>query len=125
MESIKLFFNFFNPTICLFDFILFPLHISDLNYVEEIKGYTISQRNRAVMVDQRNYTYQKNNKKGNRIFWVCSEKGHKGLKKGCMARASTSGNYIMKLGGTHNHEVNPNVVDSMLLNSENDPLRKE
>ena len=125
MEFIKLFFNFFNLTFCLFDFILFPLHISDLNYVEEIKGYTISQRNRAVMVDQRNYTYQKNNKKGNRIFWVCSEKGHKGLKKGCMARASTFGNYIMKLSGIHNHEVNPNVVDSMLLNSETDPLRKE
>jgi len=90
MEFIKLFFNL---TFCQFDFILFPLHISDLNYVEEIKGYTISQRNRAVMVDQRNYTYQKNNKKGNRIFWVCSEKGHKGLKK----RMHGKGIHIWKL----------------------------
>ena len=33
-------------------------------------------------------------------------------------------NYIMKLGGIHNHEANPNVVNKM-LNSNVDPLKKD
>jgi len=103
----------------LFDFIqYFPLHFSDLNYVEEIKGYTVSTQGRAVLVDQRNYTYNKSSKQGNRIFWCCSQK----KAKKCKGRASTYGNYIMKLGGTHNHEPNPNVVDKM-LNTKIDPLQ--
>ena len=100
-------------------FIHFSLHISDLNYVEEIKGYTISTHGRAVLVDQRNYTYNVNRKKANRTFWVCAYRHKK-----CMARASTCGNYIMKLSAEHNHEPNPNVVDK-ILNSEIDPLKKD
>ena len=103
----------------LFGFIYFPLHISDLNYVEEIKGYTVSSHGRAVLVDQRNYTYNMQRKKANRTYWICSY-----AHKKCKGRASTYENYIMKLGGTHNHEANPNVVDKM-LNSEIDPLKKD
>ena len=103
-----------------FVYIHFSLHVSDLNYVEEIKGYTVSNHGRAVLVDQRNYTYNKDFKSGNRIFWCCSRK--RPLK--CKGRASTYGNYIMKLGGTHNHEPNPNVVNKM-LSSEFDPLKKD
>ena len=102
-----------------FDFIHFPLHVSDLNYVEEIKGYTVSNHGRAVLVDQRNYTYSVNKKKANRTFWVCS---YSYRHKKCKARASTCGNYIMKLSGTHNHE--PNNIDK-ILKSQNDPLKKD
>ena len=103
----------------LFVFIHFPLNISDLNYVEEVKGYTVSTKGRAVLVDQRNYTYNYERKKGNRTYWQCSY-----AHKKCKCRASTYENYIMKLGGIHNHEANPNVVDKM-LNSEIDPLNKD
>ena len=103
----------------LFGFIYFPLHISDWNYVEEIKGYTVSSHGRAVLVDQRNYTYNMQRKKANRTYWICSY-----AHKKCKGRASTYENYIMKLGGTHNHEANPNVVDKM-LNSEVDPLKRD
>ena len=74
---------------------------------------------RAVLVDQRNYTYNYSKKKAIRIYWNCSQNHNK-----CKGRASTFGNYIMKLGGIHNHEANPNVVDKM-LNSEIDPLKKD
>ena len=97
----------------------FPLHFSDLNYVEEIKGYTVSNHGRAQLVDQRNYTYNVHGKKANRIFWRCSKKHKK-----CKGRASTFENYIMKLSGIHNHEPNPNVVNKM-LNSNVDPLKKD
>ena len=102
-----------------FVFIHFPLNISDLNYVEEVKGYALNTHGRAVLVDQRNYTYNYERKKANRTFWICSY-----AHKKCKGRASTYENYIMKLGGTHNHEANPNVVDKMLT-SEIDPLKKD
>ena len=101
----------------LFVFIYFPLHISDLNYVEEIKGFTVSQYGGAVLVDQRNFTYIKNNTKANRIFWLCPNYRHpqKDHSK-CKARATTCGKYIMKLSGTHNHE--PKIIDKMLKKDE-------
>merc|ERR1712150_348712 len=37
----------------------------DWNYVEEIKGYTVSTHGRAVLVDQRNYTYNVQLKRAN------------------------------------------------------------
>ena len=100
-------------------FIYFPLHISDLNYVEEVKGYTVSQFGRALLVDQRNYTYSFERKRANRTFWACTNSWKK-----CKGRATTYENYIMSLGGIHNHEANPNVVNKM-LNSEVDPLNKD
>ena len=77
--------------------------------MEEIKGYTLNNKGRAILVDQRNYTYNYSRKKANRTFWNCSQNHNK-----CKGRASTYGNYIMKLGGTHNHEPNPNVVNKIL-----------
>merc|ERR1712223_496341 len=65
----------------------------DLNYVEEVKGYAVSKNGRALLVDQRNYTYWVERKKGNRMFWRCSS--YKRYK--CKGRASTYENYIMKL----------------------------
>ena len=97
----------------------FLLHISDLNYVEEIKGYTVSSQGRAVLVDQRNYTYNPQKKTAKRTFWHCTQRHKK-----CKGRASTYENYIMKLGGIHNHEANPNVVNKM-LNSKIDQLKDE
>ena len=102
----------------LFGFIHFLLNISDLNYVEEVKGYTVSIKGKAVLVDQRNYTYKIERKKANRHFWMCSEAHNK-----CKARASTYENYIMRLSGIHNHEANPNVEQNMIT-SEIDPLKK-
>ena len=101
----------------LFGFIYFPLHISDLNYVEEVKGYTVSMHGRALLVDQRNYTYCKDRKKANRIFWNCTRRHTK-----CKGRASTYENYIMKLGGIHNHEP-PNI--QKMMKCDNDPLKKD
>merc|ERR1712218_548164 len=91
----------------------------DLNYVEEVKGYTVSQFGRALLVDQRNYTYSCERKRANRTFWACTNSWKK-----CKGRATTYENYIMSLGGIHNHEANPNVVNKM-LNSEIDPLNKD
>ena len=97
--------------ICLhFDF----LHISDLNYVEEVKGYAVSKNGRALLVDQRNYTYWVERKKGNRMFWRCSS--YKRYK--CKGRASTYENYIMKLGATHNHE--PDMTEKILEKNVNE-----
>ena len=79
---------------------IFSLHISDLNYVEEVKGYAVSKYGTAILVDQRDFTYSVDRKKGNRIFWRCSF-----YKRKCKARASTYKNYIMNLGGIHNHEA--------------------
>ena len=94
----------YTSALCLqFSFI----QISDLNYVEEVKGYTVSTKGHAVLVDQRNYTYNLQRKKANRIYWNCSKKLQK-----CKGRASTYGNYIMKLSGIHNHE--PNHVGGIL-----------
>ena len=106
-----------HSTFGLFYFIHFPLHVSDLNYVEEIKGFTVSQYGGAVLVDQRNFTYIKNNTKANRIFWLCPNYRHpqKDHSK-CKARATTCGKYIMKLSETHNHE--PKIIDKMLKKDE-------
>ena len=87
--------------------------------MEEIKGYTLNNKGRAILVDQRNYTYNYSRKKANRTFWSCSQNHNK-----CKGRASTYGNYIMKLGGSHNHEPNPNVVNK-ILSSEMDPLNND
>ena len=125
IKFIEFFLNIFTLTESLhltFDqivYIHFLLHISDLNYVEEIKGYTVSNHGRAQLVDQRNYTYNVHGKKANRIFWRCSKKHKK-----CKGRASTFENYIMKLSGIHNHEPNPNVVNKM-VNYNVDPLKKD
>ena len=88
-----------------------------MNSVEEIKGFTVSQYGGAVLVDQRNFTYIKNNTKANRIFWLCPNYRHpqKDHSK-CKARATTCGKYIMKLSGTHNHE--PKIIDKMLKKDE-------
>ena len=88
-----------------------------MNYVEEVKGYTVSTHGHAMLVDQRNYIYNKDRKKGNRIFWTCTQK-----RKKCKGRASTYENYIMKLGGVHNHE--PLNVEKM-MKCDNDPLKKD
>ena len=98
-----------------FVFIYFFLRFSDLNYVEEVKGYSISQLGTAQLVDQRNYIYTRNRKKGNRIFWCCTRKRNK-----CKGTASTYENYIMNLGGFHNHEP-PNIEKMMKC----DPLKKD
>ena len=80
----------------------FFLHISEFNYVEEIKGYTASNQGRAVLVDQRNFTYLRVNNYGKRINWMCRKYGK--WSKLCKARASTYENYIMNLTGVHNHD---------------------
>ena len=77
----------------------FFLHISEFNYVEDVKGYTVSNHGRAVLVDQRNFTYLTSNKYGKRTFWKCRK-----FRKKCKARASTYENYIMSLNGVHNHD---------------------
>ena len=74
--------------------------------MEEIKGYTVSNMGRAMMVDQRNYTYLHHKKAGKRLFWKCRK-----YKKMCKARASTCENYIMMLSGVHNHDPEvPEIV---------------
>ena len=81
----------------------FFLHLfSEFNYVEEIKGYTVSNQGRAVLVDQRNFTYLRVNNYGKRINWMCRKYGK--WSKLCKARASTYENYIMNLTGVHNHD---------------------
>ena len=81
----------------------FSLHLfSEFNYVEEIKGYTASNQGRAVLVDQRNFTYLRVNNYGKRINWMCRKYGK--WSKLCKARASTYENYIMNLTGVHNHD---------------------
>ena len=75
------------------------LHISEFNYLEDVKGYTVSNHGRAVLVDQRNFTYLTSNKYGKRTFWKCRK-----FRKKCKARASTVENYIMSLTGVHNHD---------------------
>ena len=82
--------------------LLFFFHISEFNYVEEIKGYTASNQGRAVLVDQRNFTYIRVNNYGKRINWMCRKYGK--WSKLCKARASTYENYIMNLTGVHNHD---------------------
>ena len=54
---------------------------------------------RAMLVDQRNYTYLLQKKAAKRIFWKCRK-----YRKMCKARASTCENYIMMLSGVHNHD---------------------
>ena len=95
-------------------FTIFFLHISEFNYVEEVKGYTVSTKGHAFLVDQRNFTYMVHKKAGKRIFWRC----HKYKKRDimCKARASTCQNYIMHLSGVHNHE--PDNVE--IVKTEND-----
>ena len=92
--------------ICLLSCLLvynFFLHLfSEFNYVEEIKGYTVSNQGRAVLVDQRNFTYLRVNNYGKRINWMCRKYGK--WSKLCKARASTYENYIMNLTGVHNHD---------------------
>ena len=95
---------------------IFSLHISDLNYVEEVKGYTISQQGHAVLVDQRNFTYMVHKKAGTRTFWRCRKYRKRNIIS-CNARASTYQNYIMKLSGIHNHD--PDDITEM-LKTEND-----
>ena len=90
-----------------FCFHLFFLHISESNYVEEVKGYTVSNMGRAMLVDQRNYTYLLHQKAAKRIFWKCRK-----YRKMCKARASTCENYIMMLSGVHNHD--PDEVPEIL-----------
>ena len=91
-------------------FNIFFLHLSELNYVEEVKGYTVSNHGRAVLVDQRNFTYLTQSREGSRIYWKCRK--HRKRNIMCKARASTCQNYIMNLSGIHNHD--PDDVPEML-----------
>ena len=87
---------------CLLVYNFFLHLLSEFNYVEEIKGYTASNQGRAVLVDQRNFTYLRVNNYGKRINWMCRKYGK--WSKLCKARASTYENYIMNLTGVHNHD---------------------
>ena len=86
----------------------FFFHISEFNYVEEIKGYAVSNHGRAMLVDQRNYTYILHNKSGvkKNLYWKCRK-----YRKMCKAKALTHENYILKLNGEHNHDPEiPEIV---------------
>ena len=100
---------------CLLVSIFFLYLISEFNYVEEIKGYTVSNQGRAVLVDQRNFTYLRVNNYGKRINWRCRKYGK--WSKLCKARASTYENYIMNLTGIHNHD--PDDLP-LIMKSENE-----
>ena len=100
---------------CLLVYNFFLHLISEFNYVEEIKGYTVSNQGRAVLVDQRNFTYLRVNNYGKRINWMCRKYGK--WSKLCKARASTYENYIMNLTGIHNHD--PDDLP-LIMKSENE-----
>ena len=92
-----------------FYFHLFFLHVSEFNYLEEIKGYTVSNHGRAVLVDQRNFTYLLVRKVGKKVNWRCRK--HRKL---CKARATTRDNFIMNFFADHNHD--PDEVPEILKN---------
>ena len=64
---------------------------------------------RAILVDQRNFTYLRTKKDGYRTFWKCRKYRKPAF---CKARASTRENYIMNLSGVHNHH--PDGVPEMM-----------
>ena len=94
---------------------LFLLHISEFNYVEEVKGFTVSHKGGAQLVDQRNFTYSLNKKAGMRIFWKCHKYRGSSITS-CKAGALTYENYILKFNGVHNHD--PDNVE--IVKREND-----
>ena len=57
---------------------------------------------RAILVDQRNFTYLLKHSERSRRFWTCRKYRKKDIN--CKARASTCENYIMSLNGVHNHD---------------------
>ena len=94
---------------------LFFLQISEFNYVEEVKGFTVSHKGGAQLVDQRNFTYSLNKKAGMRIFWKCHKYRGSSITS-CKAGALTYENYILKFNGVHNHD--PDNVE--IVKREND-----
>ena len=75
---------------------------SDIKYVEEVKGYCLSQTGNNLLVDQRDYTYyvDQRSESTSRLFWACTKRG----KLKCKARAVTYYDKITKLSGEHIHE---------------------
>ena len=72
-----------------------------LHYIEEVKGYCMSNRGTAMLVDQRNYTYRYNRKSPStsKTFWICSHR--RAIQ--CMARVVSVNNKITKITGQHCH----------------------
>ena len=88
---------------------------SDFDYVEDVKGYTISSHKRPMLVDQRGYTYQisRFSKNSSKAFWRCQRSRSRQIEGPCNARAISLHNKITLLSGVHNH--NPPEIQQLLL----------
>ena len=88
---------------------------SDFDYVEDVKGYTISSHKRPMLVDQRGYTYQisRFSKSSSKAFWRCQRSRSRQIEGPCYARAISLHNKITLLSGVHNH--NPPEIQKLLL----------
>jgi hypothetical protein len=71
---------------------------SDFDYIEDVKGYAISNRKKPMLVDQRDYVYTtaRFSKNSSTVYWRCQ-------KSGCNARAASLHKKITSLSGRHDH----------------------
>lgn len=76
-------------------------------FIEDVRGYCMSNRGTAMLVDQRNYTYRYNRKSPatGKTFWICSSR--RTIK--CMARVVSVHNKITKITGEHSHPPDPSL----------------
>lgn len=73
----------------------------DFEYIEEVKGYSTTRKQHAMLVDQRDFVYQVNNRDDHlgKVYWRCRYM----RKLKCKARCVSKGNKIVGFTADHNH----------------------
>lgn len=72
-----------------------------LDYIEEVKGYKLSQKQQAMLVDQRDFVYRKRScdSRTGRTYWTCRNLRRNQCKASCVSFDEK----IVFFGGDHNH----------------------